>query len=685
MQSTEAAWLQKTFRPRKDGRVRPGPLLAVVPALFVFLSVPGRAGADTPFIQQQFSIPQDWSGDNALQLSFANLSPNQQVAVTIDDQTGHRVSGQVTLGPAPGPTATFLFDPTVRSGMNSPPFGLTSLTGISFDYAHVAAWTIYPVTQGSLVLTDAKALHYTLSPIIDAFGQYTGGSWPGKVESVADMIAAHQEEQAALESRPGSWDAYGGWTQGPSLPATGHFRTTRAFGRWWLVTPEGRLFFATAMNAVNKGDYTIAGPPRQLPPGQSTPYTGRAGLFESLPADPRDIGYGIGAVDVYTTYNFYFANLFHSYGGAPNFIRLWTDLARRRLDSWGFNTLGFGDETAANTSAQMPYTPRIQLTNFIADAAVPYNFPLFLDSNGANASAWVMPDIFDPRYQAFAEQTISRPASACQADARCIGSFIDNEIPWDLPWAIDWILPRSILLSTQTAAKPVFVSHLKAQYGDIALLNAAWRTSFASWDQMEQTRVSLPSPLPPTQSQDLQTFLAFYMASYYHLQSTLYHAYAPDSLYLGSRLVTGTWSTLNTPDFVQAMTQDVDVVSFNNYEPELLPKEWSLTDNWNKPCMISEFSFGAPDRGFFAPGVPDQAARADSYTRYVESVLARPAFVGLSWHKYIDDPVTGDLSGENNNCGFISNVDIPYPELVRAAAATNRVIYERLARILAPI
>ena len=82
--------------------------------------------------------------------------------------------------------------------------------------------------------------------MIDRYGQYIHAQWPEKIHSDSDLAAARQHEAAAIDARPApaSWDRYGGWADGPQLEATGFFRTEKYDGKWFLVDPEGKLFFS---------------------------------------------------------------------------------------------------------------------------------------------------------------------------------------------------------------------------------------------------------------------------------------------------------------------------------------------------------------------------------------------------------------------------------------------------------
>ena len=89
-------------------------------------------------------------------------------------------------------------------------------------------------------------------PFIDTFGQYRHRDWPGKTHSEEELRARAAAEAKELAANPGpaGWDAWGGWKAGPQLEAGGFFRTTKYAGRWWLVDPDGRLFWSHGVDCV---------------------------------------------------------------------------------------------------------------------------------------------------------------------------------------------------------------------------------------------------------------------------------------------------------------------------------------------------------------------------------------------------------------------------------------------------
>ncbi len=151
-------------------------------------------------------------------------------------------------------------------------------------------------------------------PMIDELGQFMHGDWPGKMDSVTDLKNSVQLDDQDLASHPGpeDWNQYGGWNGGPQLTATGFFYAKKVGSMWWLVDPEGRLFWSHGVDCVGHQ------------PG-TTPITDREFYFADLPAkdSPLAIFYGRGSwaphgyykdKGSYRTYCLQGANLMRKYG-----------------------------------------------------------------------------------------------------------------------------------------------------------------------------------------------------------------------------------------------------------------------------------------------------------------------------------------------------------------------------------
>ena len=163
-----------------------------------------------------------------------------------------------------------------------------------------------------------------LFPMIDRFGQYMHSTWPGKTGDEDDLRRRIEAEDGELASHPGptARNQYGGWSDGPQLEATGHFRATQRDGKWWLVDPEGRLFWSHGIDCVRWSSGT-------------TPISDREFCFAELPAkdSPLSVFYGRASwaphgyyqdKGSYQTYNFTGSNLYRKYGES------WREAFQRR-------------------------------------------------------------------------------------------------------------------------------------------------------------------------------------------------------------------------------------------------------------------------------------------------------------------------------------------------------------------
>lgn len=123
------------------------------------------------------------------------------------------------------------------------------------------------------------------------------------------------------------------------------------------------------------------------------------------------------------------------------------------------------------------------------------------------------------------------------------------------------------------------------------------------------------------------------------------------------------------------------VVSWNLHTegiPGRLAETLACTDT---PRLLGGFHFGAPDRGMFHGGICNANDWHDhglKYAAHMNSAIDHPSLVGTHWFQYLDSSTTGRvIDGENDNSGFVSITDRPYPERVEAARAVNAGLYER--------
>jgi hypothetical protein len=489
-------------------------------------------------------------------------------------------------------------------------------------------------------------------PFIDTFGQYLHKDWPGKTKSLEDLAAKRHAETSPWAASTGPtagprhWDKYGGWDAGPRLAATGFFRTEKVRGKWWLVDPEGHLFFSHGIDCVGYHD--------------ATPITGRETWFQDFPGHEPDfreffssdralMGHYEGTRP--DCFSFTEANLRRKYG--PDWRTAYPSVVHSRLRSWGLNTIGNWSDPGIIAMHLTAYT----------DSAGSWGARMIEGSKGYWGK---FPDVFDSSFARGLQRSMKGARGRSANDPWCIGYFSDNEMSWGDDTSIAIAALKS---GSNQPAKKVFIADLQAKYGDIAKLNAAWGTAYASWDALLESR---DAPDPKKSRADLTAFYTKAAEEYFRAAREAIKTVAPHQLYLGCRFA---WVN----DLAAAAAAKYcDVVSYNIYKRGVA--NFKFNGGADVPLLVGEFHLGALDRGVFHPGLvklADQEARAAAYKEYVLSALHHPQFVGCHWFQYRDEPVTGRvLDQENYQIGFVDVADTPYAETIAACRAVGYHLYQ---------
>ena len=503
---------------------------------------------------------------------------------------------------------------------------------------------------GSAANQDLEAL-----PYLDRFGQTRALDWPGKILSESSLRQEILAQAAQTTRSPGipGWNRFGGWQNGPQLPATGRFRIEKSAGRWWFVDPEGRLFWSHGANSIGAGI--------------STPVTAaRKDFFEWLPdaASPR---YGEALrrprEDAPPAIDFLTANAHRVWGGSAAAKR--RDLDHHRLRVWGLNTLGAWSDTALMQDRRTPYT----LTTSVW-------WPVLHRSGGHT-----LPDPFDPAFETSLRKSLENLAWA-RNDPWCLGIFVDNE----LEWAND-LAPLLLAAPKQQAARLAFLESLRKRHPDLAGLNQAWGSSFGSW---EEIKLLAQAPPRPAFAADVAAFYTTFADRYFATCQRLIRELLPGTLYLGCRIHRA------PENVIRSAARHVDVFSANRYES--LAAASMLPAEIDRPLLITEFHFGAPDRGVPGTGlrsVHDQTQRGLAYSAYVAAGLLDPRVVGTHWFAWPDQSAAG-RPGENYQIGFLDVTGRAYPEFTRSVRQLSEKLYplrhqppasveQALETILAPL
>jgi hypothetical protein len=484
-------------------------------------------------------------------------------------------------------------------------------------------------------------------PIIDRYGQYRHKVWPGKIVAERDFAERAGSESADLAAHPApvAWNRYGGWTAGPQLEATGRFRVVQWRDKWWFVDPEGRLFWSHGNDCVR---WSTA----------HTPITDREHLFAELPGRDSPFGQFYGRASwaphgyyqgkAYETFNFTGANLLRKYG--DDWKTPFSELTHRRLRSWGMNTIANWSEPEIYLQRKTPYVVTVNCNSK----------PIA----GSSGYWGKFPDPFDPDFGKALAKAVGSERNKAAGDPWCLGYFVGNE----LSWGDETSLALGALASpAEQAAKVAFLADLKAKYGTIDKLNAAWKTQHASWDALLQS--TTPPKLEHARN-DLQTFYTRIAESFFEQCAGAIRSVDPAGLYLGCRFAWG------NDRAIRAAAKYCDVVSFNKYSDSVA--DFRYPAGVDKPMVIGEFHFGALDRGMFHTGlrpVADQQARAAAYRNYVQGALRNRWIVGTHWFQFGDQATTGRGDGENYQIGFLDVCDTPYPETTAACREVGYQMY----------
>jgi hypothetical protein len=440
-------------------------------------------------------------------------------------------------------------------------------------------------------------------PVVDEFGQWIPADWPGKIKNLDQLKQEWAKEEAGLKTGDFGYCQYGGYLNTKAKP-TGFFRVEQIDGRWWFIDPDGHHFFSTASTGISGR-------------GGDARLKGREDYFTTLP--PTDSTGTRGPQQ-----SFYAWNLIRRHGDQTR--TNWADLAFRRLDSWGMNTIGNWSDRRLWDAHRKAYQVN-------------------LEGWGMRQGYLGMPDVYSDEFPKTVDRDAAAQCGPRKTDPWLLGYFIANEPPW--PGR------ESLVVSMILEGPPSGIQReAKAFLGTSDTPARRKEFIYRTYDK----------------------FLETIMAAIRRHDS--------NHLILGLRF----GGSLPPPEMLRA-SKVFDVYSMNVYATEVNRKTMEeIYRVTGRPILVGEFHFGVPGRGLSTGlvQVRDQAERGLAYRYYVERAAAFPAFIGTSWFQWVDQPCTGRMDGENYNIGLVDVTDRPYPELVEAMKATHRRMQAVHAGTLAP-
>ena len=495
-------------------------------------------------------------------------------------------------------------------------------------------------------------------PFVDTYGQYIHSDWPGKIYADSELAQRREEEdrERTQHAGPEDWDRYGGWAEGPTVKATGFFHAAKHDGKWWLVDPDGKLFWSYGPTGVSFG-------------GDVTPVSDRESWFSDLPSredsklgvfyrQGRGATYKYYADKAWLGFDIQQANLLRKYG--PDYQAAVARLSHDRLRSWGFNTMGNWSSPAIYALHRTPYTvsidsPSVSMMRWKADG---HSFQ----------------DVFDPRWEPGLRAAMEKQRGTTAGDPWCIGYFVDNEraVGWQSRAAV--IGEMTLHAPSTQPCKAEFLSLIQAKYATIDRLNSAWQTTYASFSDL------LKSDQPPSLKEhpkllaDCGDFGMLFCERYFSLCRSAVKAVAPDNMFLGSRFYGST-----DPEVVALAGKYWDVISYNIYDnpPDGRVHQFAKLD---LPMLCTEWGVESdpvqtPLRDAKELS-PPPTERAEQIRQYVEHALRLPNLVGCHFFQFRDQPLSGRPDGEATLRGFVNVADTPNFELVEVNRALAARMYQ---------
>lgn len=410
---------------------------------------------------------------------------------------------------------------------------------------------------------------------------------------------------------------------------TGFFRTEQREGRWWIVDPLGRAFFAVGTDHCRFEGHWC----------QKLGYAPYGRNNERRWASRED----------------------------------WAQQATDRLKAWGFNLIGAGGGSECRYRG-LAHTEFLSLgAGFAA-----------LDDITPQVHWTGFPNVFSPKWPRYCDRRARQLCAESRNDPWLFGYFLDNELEWyGKTWGDGGLFDDAMRKPAGHTAKQALVELLKQRYLSIAALNEAWRLDLPSFEAIGE-RDALPATTDAARA-DKIAFTRLAAEEYFKHATAAIRRHDPNHMVIGCRFAgnapAGIWDIAG---------KYCDIVTFNSYDrvdleqgtaPGVAQRFADFYRQAGKPLMITEWSFPALDSGLpckYGAGmrVDTQQQRAECFRIYQEMIFRLPFMVGSNFFMWVDEPALGisDTFPEDSNYGLVNENDEPYPELTAMAARVNATV-----------
>lgn len=504
-------------------------------------------------------------------------------------------------------------------------------------------------------------------PIIDAMGLSRIHPRPDQTPDVATMVQRLRKlaKAAPRQKWPADFSRWGGWKR-RRVKASGFFKTHHDGQRWWLVDPEGYLFWSSGTDCVDSSiDHetrietrymNLANAHSTLPPHQGVFKT----CYRTNPWHARED----------REFNYLEANFIRAFG-PERWYENWTAVAHADLRSLGFNTAGdWSDEHAARRTGT-PYARPLEL---------------FWRYENTPMAAGSMPDVFHPNLERDIAADAERALRSTVDDRAMLGYFLHNEPGWHMGGCG----PAAAMLeqNPRCHSRTALARFLRQRYATSAALAKAWGMK-ATFGAIEEGLWK--EEFTPAAREDLLEFSTVMLKKLCDTLSKACRKVDPNHLNLGLR-----WWTF-PPLWVLKAMGSCDVMSFNYYLPKVEMVGYGekqeagveeVVRKLDRPMMVGEWHFGSFDAGLPSAGLralPNQVERAKAFRVYLENAAATPWLVGTHWFNFYDRPALYcELSNQNCNIGFMDITHHRHKPICDAARAAHQRLYRVAAGLLKP-
>lgn len=509
-----------------------------------------------------------------------------------------------------------------------------------------------PYASGNYSYPSENTYALLDKPFFDEMGQFVHDDWDLKLSDKSELqtLAEHDIAKYTGASFDNGFSRYGGIKQATRSDSTGFFRTEKIDGKWWLIDPEGYLFWSQGVTGARSG--------------ASTSTANRSELFPDFSDERETSLWPLLSNEVGSSIDFYNMNVKRKYG--TNWYDIHEEVTYGRMKSWGLNTHGcWGD---------------------IPDKVMhPFTYFAWHGNSSTrlshSAKTKPIPNIYHSDFEnGLRNQLVGLRNDYADNIKWLIGIFTGNEHYWG---ATESELAETILkedgsktgsgYNNPLQVRDGMLNWLKNKYSSIQDLNSAWGSNFTSFSEIR------PGNYNSTYGTVLKEYTEHYMDVYYKTCRDVIKTELPNTLYLGDRLYKEVFYTCKIVQRVAS--RYCDVVSYNSYTFTLDNFDNALEQDVDKPCIIGEFHFGTFTEGVWGGGnntfAADAQHKGDAYKIYLKSALKHPNLVGAHWFQYVDQVASGrGKDGENFGIGIVNVTDQPYLPLVEAIKETSEKMYE---------